>query len=237
MKKKTLLITLLFLCIFSLVGCTKKREAEDPKNIKTELGKYTAIYTLNGTEIKIVHNDDMIYLKIIYGDEIFDNVNGILEDNRMEIDLFNIDFYDDYLKLEVLSEDLNGIKGGEYKKTNTYTVDEIFKDYIGEDSILSANLTGKYVNGDDTFYILEKNNGEMRVGYKSDKEQIDLILDKEKDNVYQTSLGNDHNIFTFSGNTLEVDMLSFGNKSELNGKYTKTSDKLTKLEIIKLFIS
>ena len=31
MKKKTLLITLLFLCIFSLVGCTKKREAEDPK--------------------------------------------------------------------------------------------------------------------------------------------------------------------------------------------------------------
>ena len=62
-------------------------------------------------------------------------------------------------------------------------------------------------------------------------------IDKEKDNVYQTSLGNDHNIFTFSGNTLEVDMLSFGNKSELNGKYTKTSDKLTKLEIIKLFIS
>ena len=237
MKKKTLLITLLFLCIFSLVGCTKKREAEDPKNIKTELGKYTAIYTLNGTEIKIVHNDDMIYLMIIYGDEIFNNANGILEDNRMETDLFNIDFYDDYLKLEVLSEDLNGIKGGEYKKTYTYSIDEIFKDYIGDDSILSAKLTGKYVNGDNAFYVLEKNNNEMRVGYKSDKEQIDLILNKEKDNVYQTNLGDDPNIFTFNGNIVEVDMISFGEKSELNGKYTKTNDKLTKLDIIKLFIS
>ena len=237
MKKKTLLIALLFVCMLSLVGCTKKREAEDPKDIKTELGKYTAIYTLNGTEIKIVHNDDMINLKIIYGDDIFDNANGILEDNKMETDLFNIDFYDDYLKLEVLSEDLNGIKGGEYKKTNTYTIDEIFKDYIGEDSILNAKLTGKYVNGDDAFYVLDKNNGEMRVGHKSDKEQIDLILDKEKDNVYQTSLGDDKDVFTFNGNNLEIDMTSFGQKSELNGKYTKTSDKLTKLDIIKLFIS
>ena len=56
MKKKTLLITLLFLCIFSLVGCTKKREAEeeiilaDPHELEVDK---------NNTKIENTAEDDV----------------------------------------------------------------------------------------------------------------------------------------------------------------------------------
>ena len=228
--KKRYLIIVLFVCL-ALFGCTKK-EKELVKN--KSFDKYTGIYKLDNKEFKVVHFEDKINYYIYEDGEIFSSNIVYIEEDKIENDYFKFKFNDNSVEIESLND---GFPSGSYKLIDGYSDDDIYKDFLGDGSLFSKEFTGKYTKDDATMYLIQPEKDKIRLLVKAEMVGLDLLLDKESENVYSVDMynGEKYSIEISKDKILlKTDSKDEG-YPELNGNYSKKSN-ITKADAVKEYI-
>ena len=127
MKKVVLGLMVVIMC-FVLTGCNEKA-VEGNK----DFGKYTGIYKLNNVEFKIVHYKNTLQVQEYKDNELYGNTTVFTENNKFEDLDCKFEFKNNALKVTTKKKE---IPSGDYIRVKPYSTEEIYKDYVGEESLL-----------------------------------------------------------------------------------------------------
>lgn len=231
MKKKILKLftIIMMISLFFASGCNNNQEKIERNS---SFGKYTGIYKLKNYELKVFHNGDDISLFILKDGDFHGNNSSIVEDNKVIFDEYEFEFADDIIKVKSDSEN---IPSGEYKLSGTYTTDEIYKDYIGDVSLIDSKYNYSYENDGLNIYTIQESNTDIRIKYETSEESVNINLSYVEDDHFSIDFFDDIYDVKYENDSLILNVTSTEeNKVKVNGTYSKKS-KLTKEEIIKIF--
>lgn len=223
MKKIILLVTILTISLMC-IGCSERQDINNP-----DFGGYTGIYKLKNIKIKIYHNNDRIYYKVLKKDEFYGNGDSEIESNKVEINEYNFEFLDKALKVKSKNKK---IASGTYQK-DLYSTDDIYEDYVGDINYYDNKYNGEFQKNEQIINTVQTKDDEIRLVFNTDIEGVNIILNKKKDNLFSNEMFDKKYTIKYNGNFLKLSLSD--DESELSGEYKK-KEKLSKDEIIKLFI-
>lgn len=140
MKKIILGIIIVVMC-FVVVGC-ESTTIEGNK----EFGEYTGIYKLKNMELKIVHHKNTILLMMNKDGESYGSTVVYLDGNKFTDLNCEFELKKDLVNIKSNQKD---IPNGDYQRISEYTIEEIYKEYIGDISYIEKINFKKY----DRIYI------------------------------------------------------------------------------------
>lgn len=228
MKRKYLLGIIIVLCLcFTLVGCKGNN-----KNHKNEsFGDYTGVYQLGGVEIKVVHYDKKVLILVNKDGKLYGNTSLSFEGNTINVFDSKFEFLNQSLKI---SSNIDDITSGEYKKS-VYSTDDIYKDYIGEISLLNSNYNGVYKDGKHEVFTVQINDNAILLFNRNGDVRTNLTIDKQEDDHFAVENFEDSFDLKYQKDTLELKVESqIASTKALTGKYTRKS-KMSAEEVIQVF--
>ena len=235
MKKKILLILLLFVTVFTLSGCTKEEKKYEGENA---FDNYTGIFRNGNSQIKIINIDETI--KFRYKKDVSDDLStehtdsGYLEENKIGTDEYEMEFSKDSIKIKVKSKDFEMV-AGEYKRYANYSAEEIYKDILDVDFVKDGKYNTLYTFGDNKLYVVDVDSKTIRIKAISEGADVSINLEKESDDKYSTDFFGTKYEITFKDDTATLFNDSKDeNDLTLNGTYKKESSISIK-DAIKVF--
>lgn len=225
--KKILLGVIVIIMSFILVGCSNLKTVEGNKSF----GKYTGIYKLGNNEISMVQLKEKILVLFYKDKELCGNTTWFVENNKVDDSEYKVEFKNNALKI---TSDNQALANGEYKRVKPYTTKEIYKDYIGDISLLKDN-SGKYESDNKTMYIIKTNEDTVKFATYHNEMIMNIELNKDKDNSFKSDLFEEKYYMNINGNSFDLVVdTNDEDLKKLSGKYTKTAD--IKIEdVIKIF--
>jgi hypothetical protein len=233
-KKLTLMV--LFLSIFLLIGCTdKNKEKEKKKKPSEDVGNYTGVYKHDDCVIKAYQKEYDLKYTFKCGDITSEN-SIYLESRTIKDGVFKFVFSDEKIKVTVNAKNTS-FDSGEYIKTEDYTYDEVYDDFIGVSELFDNNYNGKYTNEENTIYIVQTDRENIRFVANLSSNKINTEVTVTKEGNYRIEYYGSVIFITFNSNdslTLKIDSKN-SEMSKLSGSYSKNST-LTKEEAVKIFL-
>ena len=224
--KKIILGIMIIISCFIMTGCNTKT-----KEGNKEFGKYTGIYKLKNVEFKIAHYKNTLLITVNKNKTVYSSTSVVIDGTKFEDLDCKFELVKNGLKVTTKNKD---IPNGTYKRIDEYSTKEIYKDYVGDISLLDKT-NGEYERDGIKLYIVQTNEETLRVATATKEEGINIDLTKESDNHFSTDFFDDKYDLKIDGNKLELKLESKEEKSNtLTGTYTKKS-KLNATKVIKVF--
>ena len=224
--KKILLILIIIIMCFTVTGCFSK-----PVEGNKSFDKYTGIYKLNDSEIKIVHYKDSLLVTMKNKNNLIGQTTVSLKDNKFEDFNCRFELKKNYVKV---TTNQNDIPKGDYIRVNKYTTKEIYKDYIGDISYIN-DYNGIYENNITKIYTVRTNKDIVRFAYNYKDVNTNIAIVKEKENNFTTDIFNDIYNLNFNDNSIKLKVDSKNeNKKSISGNYILKS-RMKAVDIIKIF--
>jgi len=228
MKKKFLLIGILFISIITFSGCNKE---------VNKLGDFAGIYKLDNTEIKLVHiGEDVAYIIETTGDEV-----GSFYQGYSKLDYNNIaTSMDVELRISkekiILDDNSNTYKNGDYERIDDYKEDDILKDFLLMDEYKESSYNGKYKLDDKILYLVQVSDTVMRMKIVNERYNVNFDLVKEEDNHYSVELFEEKYDLVIDKDKLELKIDSEDEDVKSNEGTYKKENSFIKADIIKYFV-
>ena len=206
----------------------EKKEEEETTN-----SDLSGIYVKDKTEIKVLVIDKTVIFHYLGESAI--NSYAELKGNvaktgfGSQILTFNGD--------ELVVEDNESVEeesiSGTYKRTKDYTVDDFYKDYLGDPKYFNSKYNGKYENGKYEMLIYQVYEDKCRVNITGDFGVFDIEFDIKEDGSLYEKFFDDVYTVTFDGDKATFTTVeSEDGEKEKDGTYSRKG-AITKEEIIK----
>ena len=226
MKKFVLYLIIIISC-FIVSGCEI-----DTVGGNKDFGKYTGIYKLNDSELRIAHNKNTVLIIINQKGKLYGNSIAFLKKNKSSVLDCEFEFKDNEVILNTKKKD---VKKGTYKRVGSYSTKQIYEEYIGDIKYLNNDYNGIYENDNKTIYTIQTHDDVVRFATKYGENNMNINTSKKDNNHYAAKFFNDVYDFKFNGDKLETSFKSEREKTKsLTGKYTRKS-KMNAVEAIKAF--
>ena len=227
MKKYIIGLLTIIMC-FTLVGCINTKTTKGNK----DFGEYTGIYELGKVKFKLAQYKNTVLITITKNNELYGNTSLIIENNKIKDIDYDFELEKNQIKIKSKNKD---VQSGTYKRIDSYSTKEIYKDYIGDISLLDKN-SGIYKKDNNILYIIQSNENTLRIANYTEEESTNIELNKESNNHFTTDFFEDKYDVKINKETLELKLESESKKGEiLTGTYKKES-KINATDAIKIFV-
>ena len=159
------------------------------------------------------------------------NSTEVIEGSKVKINDYTLAFKGNTVK--VTSKNKNMPKG-EYKRVNSYSTKQIYKDNIGNITLFEKN-NGVYKNDVTTVYVIKTDENTYRYANSYKNTGINLTATKENDK-YISDLVDEKYELIVSNDTIELKIDSQDETAKvIAGKYTK-KESIKMADAIKIFM-